>query len=85
MPCCLWHRLRLLLQVAGQPDLQEVTTSTSWINAVKSSIADDIIAMVTAYEQVSIDVAMALGEFNRDVLVAVSKLLLVNFYLDWLW
>ncbi|KAI0234441.1 Cadherin-like and PC-esterase domain-containing protein 1 [Lamellibrachia satsuma] len=62
-----------VVDVAGQPDLQEVTTSTSWINAVKSSIADDIIAMVTAYEQVSIDVAMALGEFNRDVLVADSE------------
>ena len=74
--------MRPLLQVDGQPDLQEVTTSTNWMNAVKSSIVDDIIAMVTAYEQVSIDVAMALGEFNRDVLVAVSKLLLVNFYLD---
>lgn len=61
-----------VVDVDGQPDLQEVTTSTSWMNMVKSTIADDIIAMVTASEQVALDVAMALGEFNREVLVADS-------------
>ena len=51
-----------------------MTTSTSWMTVVKSTIADDVIAMVTASEQVALDVAMALGEFNREVLVAVSLL-----------
>ena len=60
------------MQVDGQPDLHDVTTSTSWMTVVKSTIADDVIAMVTASEQVAMDVAMALGEFNREVLVAVS-------------
>jgi len=42
------------------------------MTVVKSTIADDVIAMVTASEQVALDVAMALGEFNQEVLVAVS-------------
>ena len=48
------------------------------MNVVKSRVADDVIAMVTASEQVSMDVAMALSELNRDVLVAVSKYVVVD-------
>ena len=48
------------------------------MNVVKSRVADDVIAMVTASEQVSMDVAMALSELNRDVLVAVSIYFVVD-------
>lgn len=72
----LYEFVHFCLKVNGQPDLQDITHVENWESgAVRNSVVEDMVAMVTATSHVAPDVARALAELNQQVSVEVSDLL----------